>query len=101
MTKTQSSEYQMLQMALVGYEYQREGIIAQIGEIQSMLRGAPAVNARVRTPEQRKCMADAQKARYAKARKAAMPVAKYAHPVAKKGSLRSFREVAAAKKGKK
>lgn len=68
-----------LQMALIGYQLEKDKIDAKISEIEAQLRGkkapaAPAEKAasgkRVLSPEARKRIAAAQKKRWAEHRKA-------------------------------
>jgi len=72
----------MLEMALIGYEHERERIVAKIRELQSQLKGKPAASAavatpaaksgggkRVMSPAARKRIAAAQKKRWAEHRK--------------------------------
>jgi len=72
----------MLEMALIGYEHERERIVAKIRELQAQLKGKPAASAvaatpaakagsgkRVLSPAARKRIAAAQKKRWAEHRK--------------------------------
>lgn len=72
----------MLEMALIGYEHERERIVAKIHELQSQLKGKPSASAaavtpaaktgsgkRVLSPAARKRIAAAQKKRWAEHRK--------------------------------
>jgi hypothetical protein len=75
-------DHAMLEMALIGYEHERERIVAKIHELQSQLKGKPAASAAVATPAAkpgsgkrvlsaaaRKRIAAAQKKRWAEHRK--------------------------------
>ena len=71
----------MLEMALIGYEHERERIVAKIQELQSRLKGKPAASTgatpaaksaggkRTLSPAARKRIAAAQKKRWAEHRK--------------------------------
>ena len=76
---TTTEDLTMLQMALVGFQLEKDKIDAKISEIQSLLKGkkvsvAPAEKTssgkRVLSPEARKRIAAAQKKRWAEHRKA-------------------------------
>lgn len=76
MPRGRSNEDQaMLEMALIGYEHERERLDANIAELQARLKGksaAPAKSAggkRTVSPTARKRMAAAQKRRWAEYRK--------------------------------
>ena len=72
----------MLEMALIGYEHERERLASKIAELQSRLKGEPAASRgaatpagkthggkRVLSPAARKRIAAAQKKRWAEHRK--------------------------------
>lgn len=74
----------MLEMALIGYQHERERLDAKIQELQARLKGKPAASGKAATPAAkpaggkrvlsaaaRKRIADAQKKRWAKHRKLA------------------------------
>ena len=78
-----------LQMALVGYEFEKQRIEGKIGEIQAMLKGKAASSAGAATPKPagkkrilsaaaRKRISRAQKKRWAEARKRKAQAAKEA-----------------------
>jgi hypothetical protein len=78
-----------LQMALVGYEFEKQRIEGKIGEIQAMLKGKAASSAAAATPKPsgkkrilsaaaRKRISRAQKKRWAEARKRKAQAAKEA-----------------------
>jgi hypothetical protein len=74
-------DHAMLEMALIGYEHERERIVAKIQELQAQLEGKPASagaatpsvkpgsGKRVMSPAARKRIAAAQKKRWAEHRK--------------------------------
>lgn len=70
MTKTQSSEYDILTMALLGFEIQRAEILAQIEYVQAAL-GKPTRRAPVQSlePKPKRHMSDATRALMAAAQK--------------------------------
>ena len=77
-----------LQMALVGYEFEKQRIEGKIGEIQAMLKGKassastgrtkPAGVKRILSAAARKRISLAQKKRWAEVRKRKAPAAKEA-----------------------
>jgi hypothetical protein len=75
-------DHAMLEMALVGYEHERERIVSKIRELQTQLKGEATASARAATPvakpgsgkrvlspAARKRIAAAQKKRWAEHRK--------------------------------
>lgn len=84
--KSTSTDLDTLQMALVGYQLEKQKIEAKIAELQAALKGkkvsvqasgdAPAAPKRILSPAARKRIAAAQKRRWAEHRKKKAALAK-------------------------